>query len=257
VQVQAGQRPPVGSPAPQRNHLPWLLGGLAVLVAVGLVVAAVALLSADGDHPPEEVATTSGFVEESAQRGGFDPVPESGDATVADGTVASAPPDTVEALGEPSDQPVPATNLLMDGPGAALADLSSAIGPDTAVLEIVVYDTYVIAEYQKPAEPENVDRVIWRDGTVSEPEPVGFSDGDPGAAFMLDDIDPDRIPPLANRALDGFQVDGGVVTHVIVDRFFGMDDGQVAFRVYVSNPERGGGGYLLARLDGTVLDLVG
>jgi hypothetical protein len=64
------------------------------------------------------------------------------------------------------------------------------------------------------------------------------------------------IPDLASRALDELAVEGGVVTHVIIDRFFGLDDGGVAIRVYVTNPERGGGGYLLARRDGTVVRVV-
>jgi hypothetical protein len=240
------------------SRLPWILGGVAVLVVI-VVIGAVVALSGDDDPAPSDVATTSGFVEESAQRGGLDPVTPSSDEAIGEGTTGSVAPSSEgpTPLGEPSGQPTaPPSDLLMDGAGSALADLSAAIGGDTGVLEVVVYDSYVIAEYQNPAQPENVDRVIWRDGTVSDPEPVGFSEESTAELFMLDDIDPDRVPPLASQALEGFDVDGGVVTHVIIDRFFGADDGGVTFRVYVSHPERGGGGYLLARLDGTVVELV-
>jgi hypothetical protein len=260
VQPHAGGPPPAGPSLPEpASRLPWLLGGILAVAAAAIIVLVVVSLSGDDDSPPEDVATRSGFGDESAQRGGLDPVSPSSEETAGGITAGEIAPasDGPTPLGEPSEQPPPtASNLLMDGPGPALADLSAAIGDDTEVLEVIVYDTYVIVEYQNPGEPENVDRVIWRDGSVSDPEPVGFSDGNEADLFVLDDIDPARIPPLADRALEGFDVDGGEVTHVIVDRFFGTEDGSVTFRVYVSHPERGGGGYLLARLDGTVVDLV-
>lgn len=262
VQPLAGDLPPAGAPlTPPPNRLPWILGGLATLVVVAFVVVLVMALSRDDAAPAGQSATTSGFEDEPTERG-LDPARDDSDETVdvqSEVEDSSVDASTPVPLGEPSEQPDPpeeSVNLLSDGAESALADLSAAIGADTAVVEVVVYDTYVIAEYQDPAAPENVDRVIWRDGVVSEPDPVGFSDGDTTPRFMIDEIDLAQIPPLATTALNEFDLDGGVVTHVIIDRFFGLDDGGIAFRVYVSHPERGGGGYLLARVDGTVVELI-
>jgi hypothetical protein len=231
---------------------------VAAVVVVVLIVLSVMALSGD-DEAPGQVATTSGFEAdaESNDQGGLAPVERAPDDTLGAANESDDTGPSVVPLGEPSDRPTPsAGNLLTDGANPAIDDLSVAIGADTPIIEIIVYDTYAIAEYQDATQPENIDRVIWRDGTVSEPEPVGFSDDNTAARFMIDDIDPSRIPPLTTEALERFDLEGGVVTHVIIDRFFGLDDGGVALRVYVSNPDRGGGGYLLARVDGTVVDLV-
>jgi hypothetical protein len=85
---------------------------------------------------------------------------------------------------------------------------------------------------------------------------VGFSADYTEELFSLGEVDLTMVPALAQQAIDGFALTEGEVSHVIVDRFFFLE-GELAIRVYVSDPERGGGGYLVARSDGTVADLVG
>jgi hypothetical protein len=262
VQRLAGDLPPTGPVISERpSRLPWILGAIAAAVLLTLV-AVVLFVGSDGeDNKTADVATESAFdADDEIQRGGLDPVDTTVVATESsegvDATTASDTEGLGDPQGEPSEQEPEAVDLLVDGAEPAISDLGAAIGVDTALVEIVVYDTYAITEYQNPDEPANVDRVIWRDGTVSDPEPVGFSEDYSDVLFMVDEVDLSALPALAQEAIEGFDIEGGVVTHAIIDRFFGMD-GELAVRVYVSHPERGGGGYLLARADGTVVELVG
>lgn len=260
---------PVGGADPVissgRRLTPGLLAALVVaaFVVAGVVVAVV-LARDDGsgaagtdDQVGTVDAADAGDAALAEQLpGGLDPAaPASGPSTTV--TPATVTPSTgAVPTGEPSESTV-GQNLLVDGPAPALADLAEALGADTELTELVIYDTYAIATYRSPDRPGDIDRVVWRDGEVSAPEPVGFTDDYADALFTLSGVAVGQIPALGRQALDGFGLENGQVTHAIVDRFFGLDDGGVAIRVYASDPDRGGGGYLLAAADGTVIELVG
>jgi hypothetical protein len=254
---------PTGPVAPQRSsRVGWIVGAVVLgVVLLGVIAVALLLGGGDADDTVAEAQSRSGFETTSVDAtgdddgGGLAPA-EDADDREAEAATTEAPPQT--PTGEPSESTVTVTtaagNLILDGPQGAFADLQSELG-GAPLAELLLYDTYLIAEYQNPREPENIDRVIWRAGAVEPPEPVGFSEDD-SMLFTADEVDLDAVPGLAGEALESIDVEGGVVSHVIVDRFFGLDDGGVAIRVYVSNPERGGGGYLLARGDGTVVRVV-
>jgi hypothetical protein len=236
------------------------------LVALMTATTGVFAVACGGDGEGDQVVqarSSSGFDEVDPEPGSTD---EGGLAPADDGegdeqprteaATSAEPPGT--PTGEPSEQtaePAAAVDLIHGDAQPAFDALVDEVG-DAQVVELVIYDTYLITEYQSAAEPENIDRVIWRDGEIEPPEPVGFT-ADDTMVFAPDEVDLAAIPDLADEALDEFAIDGGVVSHVIVDRFFGLEDGGVAIRVYVSHPERGGGGYLLARADGSVVRVVG
>lgn len=222
--------------------------GLLVLAAV-LVVAGREGQGEGDDEDGTRLAAESGF--DADRPGGLDP--------------AGARPEG--AVGEPSQRPgssgPPTTaaafegNLLLDGPEPVLEDLANVVGADVELTELVIYPTYAIVTYRSPDDPANLDSLWWREGAFEAPEPEGFVADEPEALFTLEGVALEQLPNLSGQALDGFALGGGEVTHAIVDRFTFLDDGAVAIRVYVSHPERGGGGYLLARADGTFVELVG
>lgn len=253
-----------------------VVGVVAVLLGAAVIMSGCG--SSDGDDT-QAVDAESGFSNDTDSdsdagdgeevAGGLDPAASRTDD--ADDGPKGEPSD---AQGEPSAQTtVPATeapdtappttvaaygNLILDDASPALDGFAAAIGDDYQATELVLYPTYAILRYQDPAAPENIDSRTWRDGNVDEADPVGLTaDGYAETLFAPGDVSFDAIPGLAQEAIDGFALANSEVSHVIIDRFFGMDDGSIAIRVYVSDPDRGGGGYLLARADGTVVELIG
>lgn len=239
-------------------------GGRTWLIAAGAAAALLVLAGLWFWVAGDEGGTTtvaanqnqSGFVDSSSadEPGGLDPV-AAGDQGESDRSEPGPPPTSQPPVTAPPAAEAPPENLLTEGAGPAIEAIRDAVGRETRFTELVIYDSYVIATFQAPSQPENLDRVTWRDGAVSAPEPDGFND-DPALLFSLGEVDLATVPRLADEALAGFGLADGEVTHAIVDRFFGLDD-QLAIRVYVSDPDRGGGGYLLARADGSVVELIG
>lgn len=221
-----------------RSPLPWVLAALGILAALGLVAA---FLLRGSDDPDDRVATdaASGLDREVERRGGLSPAPGGGSA------------------GEPSEPEVPSTeapsvgNLILDDAHPATRALEEAVGAPHRARSVSIYPTYAFLEYQDPENPAHIDELTWRDGRVEGPEPVPLMGREdvPSQLFTLGDVNLEAVPALARRALDEFALENGEVTHVIIDRFFG-GDGSVMIRVYVSDVERGGGGYLLADAEG-------
>jgi hypothetical protein len=174
------------------------------------------------------------------------------------GTLAAGPADSADQEGgAPADDDGAALDLLADGPAVALADLRQALGTDESVVSLVVYDTYLVTQFRDADEPVNVDRMVWREGVLTGPDPAGFSADYEGQFFALDAVDPAVLADLSRQALDEFELAGAEVTHIIVDRGDRLDNGAVSVRVYVRHPQRGGGGYVLADLEGTIVRVVG
>lgn len=234
----------------KRSPLPWLLAAAGVIGILGLV--GVLVLRDDGDSDDRvETRAPSGFDRE-AGAGGLAPA--------ATGQQSGEP--SGEPSSEPSDAPRPETppagNLILDSAQPAARALEEAVGQPHKARAFSIYPTYAFLEYRDPENPAHIDELTWRDGRVEGPEPVmltGSEDLD-AEVFTLADVNLDAIPALARRAIDEFALEHGEVTHVIVDRFFGAD-GRVTMRVYVSDPVRGGGGYLLAAADGTYMRTMG
>jgi hypothetical protein len=161
----------------------------------------------------------------------------------------------------PPTSPVPAD------PGAALlaaVDALRAAGPGPALRFTTHFPVgsgaYASLQSQDPANPANVDERDWRDGRVSQPEPVRLTAVDDLAAELFDmgsinwpavaaalPAAPGLVSQQIGRPLDGS--DG--VTHLIVESGRPFTDGTVV-RVYVDGGDRTTGGYVQLRPDGTV-----
>ncbi|UDY34592.1 hypothetical protein [Dermatobacter hominis] len=169
--------------------------------------------------------------------------------------------------GEPSATTAPSTTAPTD-PGAALLAavdaLRASAGPGRALRFTTHFPVggaaYASLQSQDPANPADIDERDWRDGRISQPEPVRLSPADDLAAELFDmgAIDwpavaaalpaaPGLVSQQLGRPLDGS--DG--VTHLIVESGRPFTDGTVV-RVYVDGGDRTTGGYVQLRPDGTL-----
>ena len=181
--------------------------------------------------------------------------------------VIESPIPTVRIPGVPTDPedpslpsiPVPrppaeAAHLFTSGLPEAVAQLQAAAGDPAQVLELAVYDGYAFLAYRDPANPANIDRRMWRDGQVDDPDPNPIddrvdADTEPGL-FSLDELDLTLLPGLLADAVTRYDLPVAV-SHVLVDRFLPFDD-RVLIRVYATPVDgRSGGGYVSYDTAGT------
>jgi hypothetical protein len=241
--------PIISDPGSQLNRrIGTVVAVVAVLGVIGLVVwGAFALLGGSGgddagDGTVDAVATTAasgGGESQTAE----DPAPE----------VPATPAPPVPA-------PVVPPDLLLSDPTPAIQQLAAAIGAPYRAEELVLYSGYAILDYQDPAVTTHIDTRTWREGVVDAPEPVMLPSGF-DAEVEADLFDPaevrfDLVPSLVDQAIGAFStLERAVASHVIIDRFRPFDD-RVNIRVYVSDPDRGGGGYVRFLADGTFVEVV-
>ncbi len=232
-----------------RSPLPWVLAVAGILAVLG--VGALFLLRGDGEAEDRvETDAPSGFEQGPERAGGLAPAPT--------GELSGEPTGEPSEASTPSPEMPPVGNLILESALPAFRSLEEAVGQPYRTRSFAIYPTYAFLEFRDPENAAHIDELTWRDGRVEGPEPVALSGSEDieSELFTLGDVNLDAIPALARRALDEFALEDGEVTHVIVDRFFGAD-GRVTMRVYVSDPERGGGGYLLAGADGTYMRTTG
>jgi hypothetical protein len=229
----------------------WLTAA-AVLVVLGVGAGAVALLwpdDDDGTATGEPSIVVGGETTGGPDTGGPDTDgPGPGSRPTDPGS--EAPPSTV-----PAD--------LIDGNARpAVRGLSEAIGAPFRARSLVLYDGYAILEFQDPGNPQHIDRYVWRPDRTDGPDPValpqGFTPEVDASLFGLTDVRFGRLPSMARAAAGEFDLDDPEVTHVIIDRFNpGLGDADVVIRVYVRDPDRGGGGYARFTPGGRLLGVVG
>jgi hypothetical protein len=126
-----------------------------------------------------------------------------------DGIADPAEPATPESPAPPAngDDGVPDPDpgpLPLDPGGAArvLADLRAAVGTTPQFTSIGLYDGYAVLYVRDPARPGNVDRYVWRDGAIGDPEPVRIRREQVApAAFRASEVRLARVPALVRRAL--------------------------------------------------------
>ena len=218
------------------------LAVVVVLLLGGVVAAAVVLLGGRADDAADGSQAASTVVEVST-------TDLSAPATALATTLA--PPTAAPST------PVPEPVDVFSGSNArdALDGIAAELGaPSLRVLEVNVYPTYVIASVQDPANPANVDRVVWRDGGISDRSPVRLS--------VADDLDAERfdvaevawgaLPGLVEASQTLLAIDDGEVTHVHVARRLPFTDA-IEVRVFVTGPRASG--FVDAAADGTVLDV--
>ncbi|CAN5668543.1 hypothetical protein BH20ACT2_BH20ACT2_05090 [soil metagenome] len=226
-----------------RRALAWTAGFLVLCAVVGVLVAVVyGRLSDDDDGRTETVAVTE------APR-----LPGSGDGGDGADAEEGEPADTTAST---TTAPVSLDLLRTDATPAVDAFRDRFGGPFQAV-ELVLYRDYAILQAQDPAAPTHLDRYLFRAGEVGEPDPVRLSGGDDFGPdlFSLDEVRFDLLPAMATQALDAYELEREEVSHIIIGRFLPFDE-RVSVRVYVSDPERGGGGYARFTATGELVDVI-
>jgi hypothetical protein len=231
---------------PLKGRFGTILAVVAVIAVLGLVAwGALALLGGSGDDDDDTGLEAT-------------PTTRSTPATESQ-TDRGQPTSTTAAAAEP-ELPIP-PDLLLSDPTPAIQALGAAIGAPYRAREIDLYAGYAILEYQDPTAPTHVDTRTWRDGAVEDPRPVSLPSGF-DAEVEAELFDPaevrfDLVPSLVAQAIGQFPtLEHAVASHIIIDRFRPFDE-RVNIRVYVSDPDRGGGGYVRFLGDGTFVQTVG
>lgn len=226
-----------------RRALGWTAGFLAVCAVVGVLVALVYDRLGDDEDRTETVAVTEAPRLPGSGGRGDDDTDEPEQADPATSTTVTTAPVPVDLIGTDAG---PAFEAFMAHFGVAFQSV-----------ELVLYRDYAILQAQDPAAPTHLDRYLFRDGEVADPDPVRLSGGEDFTPelFSLDEIPVDQLPAMAAQALDVYELEREEVTHVIIGRFLPFDD-RVSVRVYVSDPERGGGGYARFTTAGELVDVI-
>lgn len=150
-----------------------------------------------------------------------------------------------------------AVDLFRAGADAALAEVLAAAGGPQQLIDIGVYPTYLILAYVDPAQPEHIDRRVWRPDRIDGPDPNPIDDrvddDTRPALFEPTAVDLSRLPAMTADAVGRYDR-ASEVTHVLIDRFLPFDE-RVLVRVYVRPSDgRSGGGYVTYTPDGTHVD---
>jgi hypothetical protein len=127
---------------------------------------------------------------------------------------------------------------LFEDPLIAVDAFDEELGKGVQALELIVYPEFAVLEAQDKKKKENVDRYTFRDGEVSEPEPVRLvgreKDDLAEHLFSLSEVDLKSLPAITKDALERGKLDEGEVTHVIVARRLPFDKG-VRVLVYLDS----------------------
>jgi len=138
---------------------------------------------------------------------------------------------------------VPEVNLFTGTQaGEMVAAIAAARGAaPLRMLTIAIYPTYSFAQVQDPTIPANVDEFPWRDGSVGVSSPVQLiGEGDLEANLYSDtEVNWAAIPGLIEASAAALAIEGGEVTHVIVERNLPFT-ADVVIRVYVNGPRNSG-----------------
>ena len=175
---------------------------------------------------------------------GLDTVPV---VTLPPAAETTAPVETVPVETAPVETAppvvVPEVNLFTGTQaGDMVAAIAAARGASPLrILTIAIYPTYSFAQVQDPTIPANVDEFPWRDGSVGASSPVQLiGEGDLEANLFSDtEINWAAIPGLIEASAAALAIEGGEVTHVIVERNLPFS-ADVVIRVYVNGPRNSG-----------------
>jgi hypothetical protein len=103
-----------------------------------------------------------------------------------------------------------------------ISALTAAVGSDNPnVLKVTVYDLYAMVEVQDPKKPENIDGYTWRDGKLSQPNPVRIiGNGKIGDnVFPLKDVNFAGLPDLTKEIGEKLKdVEGGSMIGYTISR---------------------------------------
>jgi hypothetical protein len=237
---------PEGSGDDGRRKLVTIALLAAALVLSGIMVFALVGTSSDeeSDTPIDAVgaADTSPTVA-APEPSGTSPSPQPPETT------APAPPDDPSA--------VRVGELFTGNAIATLIDeVAVANGTEPLqILSVLVYPEYLAAQVQGPAGDTGIVQYRWT-GQVDPASPAQVAPGRDVAAalFDSDEVAWSDIPALVDAAAGAVSIDGGVVTHLIVERALPFSE-DVRIRVFVSGP--GGDGFVDADATATMISING
>jgi hypothetical protein len=138
--------------------------------------------------------------------------------------------------------PTPVNVWSPRGLRAALDGLEEAAGGELRLLELVLYPQYAIAQARDPRQPANVDRYLFRAGTVDPPVPVMTFPGTnlDAETFTRADVTFRDVPRLLLDARSRVGIRRAQVTHVIIERDTVFSGGAVIVRVYAGTDRSSG-----------------
>lgn len=152
--------------------------------------------------------------------------------------------------------PEDAPHLMLEEPDAFLDALRDRIDGPIVIRRIAFYPDNAWVEVQDPANERHLDSYSFRDGVLdAEPQPVaaGPLEDWEDELFTLETVKADVVRDLSRQALVEFgNLEHAQLTHLVVSRSY---EGPPEIYVYVSDPIRGGGGYLVADTQGEVVDI--
>ncbi|HEY6560340.1 MAG TPA: hypothetical protein VI072_23815 [Polyangiaceae bacterium] len=171
----------------------------------------------------------------------------SSNATDVTGALAAAEQAVTEAKQAAEGMSRAATTQENLFEGRAAVDLMGKFsqhlgGKPVRATQVVLYPEYALVQAQDPAKPTHIDRYMYRNGAISEPDPVnvqslrGKLDDN---LVSMDEVALDKLPELIAATLRDLAYEEGKVSHVIVEsnRPFSK---HVVIRVYVSGPRESG-----------------
>jgi hypothetical protein len=108
--------------------------------------------------------------------------------------------------------------------------------------ELVLYPQYAFLEAQNPSQPKHVDRYMYRNGAIGDPEPVNVQSMRgklEDNLVALDQVRLDKIPELVTNTLTQLAYENAKVSHIIIERNLPFSK-HVVIRVYASGPRESG-----------------
>lgn len=161
---------------------------------------------------------------------------------------------TKDAASPPTSAPPtsakPTSLLTEEGMEQLIKAFEKAAGT-TRFSQLNVFEEHAVAEVPVKGRKDAIDDYIYRDG-VAKPWTSGPGDTD-GRTVDVAKIDWDILPKLLKRADRSLKVDKPTSRHVMVRAVRSPMDSTSVIMVFLS--DKYGGGYLVADLDGDVIDV--
>ena len=108
-----------------------------------------------------------------------------------------------------------------------VADLKSKLGTeDPKVLDLLVYDSYIMIKVQDPSKPENVDGYTYKDGSLGSSVPVKIIGNGKieDNVFALSEVNLAALPKLTEEIMSKLKdIEGGSMVGYSIDRGLPFD----------------------------------
>jgi len=108
-----------------------------------------------------------------------------------------------------------------------IADLKSTLGTDDPkILDLLVYDSYIMVKVQDPSKPENVDGYTYKDGSLGSAVPVKIIGNGKieDNVFALSEVNLAALPKLTEEIMGKLKdIEGGSMVGYSIDRGLPFD----------------------------------